>query len=188
MQRPLSETAWLRKIGTQDSKCPLSSRFVKLQASLLGDSILAYYLTNPISWCSREPHSAFWQMVFSMYPESNNSRTTYRGYLCKGIGLSVFWSNKAPWTLSATQTWKLFLTKTPRLDEAFGLERFSASTPEKLSNLGAFKVPEMIRSGDLSWLTWNVCLNSPGTKKINAQRRLSPLCLHGKCHHPFKAG
>lgn len=47
--------------------------------------------------------------------------------------------------LSATQTWKLFLTKTPRLDEAFGLERFSASTPEKLSNLGAFKVPEMIR-------------------------------------------
>ena len=90
MQRPLSETAWLRKIGTQDSKCPLSSRFVKLQASLLGDSILAYYLTNPISWCSREPRSAFWQMVFSMYPESNNSRTTYRGYLCKGIGLSVF--------------------------------------------------------------------------------------------------
>lgn len=61
-----------------------------------------------------------------------------------------FWSNTAPGTLSATQTWKLFLTNTPRLDEAFGLERFSASTPEKLSNLGAFKVPEMIRSGDLS--------------------------------------
>ena len=110
------------------------------------------------------------------------------GTFAKELGYLFFWSNKAPWTLSATQTWKLFLTKTPRLDEAFGLERFSASTPEKLSNLGAFKVPEMIRSGDLSWLTWNVCLNSPGTKKINAQRRLSPLCLHGKCHHPFKAG
>lgn len=160
MRRPLSETAW----RSLQLELKILNVLFPQDSWNFGDSILAYHLLlSPDAPGSPILHSGKW--FFEMYPESNNSRTTYRAF-AKEL------SNTAP---------------CPFCDS--NLEVVSNQNPAPGWSVWIGEV--------FCQYTWKTVkfrsLQSSGNdpmfgKKINAQRRLSPLCLHGKCHHPFKAG
>ena len=94
MRRPLSETAWLRKIGTQDSKRPLSSR------SELWHLFLAIaFLHTIFSYLLMLPGVPFCILANGFFNVSRIQQ--FQNYL-QGVPLQrnwfylFFWSNTAP--------------------------------------------------------------------------------------------